>query len=240
MSVSVCVCVCVRHIIMIDSNCFDKVPNVGSWWNFQRCFWRMIPIIWYHFQVHQELPCPPTLQEETWRTGGILTRFLMLDLDETFTEASEVWSLSYDTTSRFIRNLNILQDSRKRLGGQVESWQGFWCLIFMKLSGKLLLYVHFHLRPSPGALGTSTSSKTPRRDSEDRWTSGSLSRPRLSSKSLLGVLEDVEVPDTHGDGLREASMKVLWRLDVRKQVKTSPVLQVSSWSLWGHGCSWRT
>ena len=28
-------------------------------------------------------PCPPGLQEETWRTGGVMTWFLMSDLDET-------------------------------------------------------------------------------------------------------------------------------------------------------------
>ena len=42
-----------------------------------------------HLQVRQEPPCPPKLQEETWRTGGILTGFLMLNLDENLTEASE-------------------------------------------------------------------------------------------------------------------------------------------------------
>ena len=105
----------------------DRVSDVRSWWNFHRSFWSIIPIIWHHLQVHQESPHPPRLQGETWRTGGVLTRFLILDLDKTFAEASEVWSLSYDTTSRFIRNLHILQDSRKRLGGQVEPWQGFCC-----------------------------------------------------------------------------------------------------------------
>ena len=166
------------------SRSLDWVCDVGSWWNLHRSFWSMIPIIW-HLQVHQETPCPPRLQGETWRTsgaltndttsriirnlhnlqdsrerlggqvepwqsfccfqvyqepphpprlqgetwrkGGVLTGFLMLDLDETFTKASEVWSLSYDTTSRFIRILHILQDSRKRLEGQVEPWQGFCC-----------------------------------------------------------------------------------------------------------------
>ena len=36
------------------------------------------------FQVLQEPPHPPRLRGETWRTGGVLTVFLMLDLDETF------------------------------------------------------------------------------------------------------------------------------------------------------------
>ena len=30
------------------------------------------------------------LQGETWRTGGVLIGFVMLDLDETYAEASEV------------------------------------------------------------------------------------------------------------------------------------------------------
>ena len=32
---------------------------------------------------------PPRLQEETWRTGRVLTWFLMSDLNETFIEASD-------------------------------------------------------------------------------------------------------------------------------------------------------
>ena len=49
--------------------------------------------------------------------------------------------------------------------------------------------------------------KLPLKFHED-WTSGSLSRLPLSSKSLPGVLEDMEVPDTHGDGLYEIFMKM--------------------------------
>ena len=100
----------------------DRVCDVGSRWNFHISFWMMIPIIWHQLQVHQEPPCPPRLQEETWRTGGVLTGFLMLDLDETFTEASEGWPLSSDTNSRFIRNLHVFQHSMKLLGGQGEFW----------------------------------------------------------------------------------------------------------------------
>ena len=33
--------------------------------------------------------CPPRLQEETQRTGGVLTGFSLSDSDETFTEAFE-------------------------------------------------------------------------------------------------------------------------------------------------------
>ena len=40
-----------------------------------------------YIQLHQDHPCPPRLQEGTWRIGGDLMRFLMLDLDETFRKA---------------------------------------------------------------------------------------------------------------------------------------------------------
>ena len=71
--------------------------------------------------VHQEPPHPPRHQEETWMTGGVLTGFLMSNLHETFREASLGCSLPSETITMYIRNLHVLQDSRKRLGGQVES-----------------------------------------------------------------------------------------------------------------------
>ena len=55
------------------------------------------------------------------RMGGVLTWFLMSDLDETFTKTSDGCSLASDTISRSIRNVHVLLDSGKRLGGQVES-----------------------------------------------------------------------------------------------------------------------
>ena len=90
----------------------------------------IIPIIWHHLQVHQEPSHPPRLQGETWRTGGVLTGFLMSNLDETFREASLECSLPSETITRCVRNLHFLQDPRKRLGGQVESWQASWGPIF--------------------------------------------------------------------------------------------------------------
>ena len=50
--------------------------------------------------------------------------------------------------------------------------------------------------------GTSTSSKTPRRDLEDRRGLNRLPDVHLSSESLPGVLVDVEDPDAPDDGLR--------------------------------------
>ena len=89
----------------------DRVPEVGSWYNFHRSFQWMLPHVWHYLQVHQKSPCPPRLQKETKRTGGVLTGFLKLNLDVTFTEASYGCSLLSDTISRFIRNLHVLEGS---------------------------------------------------------------------------------------------------------------------------------
>ena len=66
-------------------------------------------------------PCPLGLQEETWRTGGVLTWFLMPDLDETFTDTSDECSLPSDTISGSIRKIHVLLESRKRGGGQEKT-----------------------------------------------------------------------------------------------------------------------
>ena len=50
-------------------------------------FLKDAPLHLHQLQVHQEQLYPPRQQEE--RTGGVLTWFLMSDLDETFTETSD-------------------------------------------------------------------------------------------------------------------------------------------------------
>ena len=132
----------------------DKVSDVRSWWNFHRSFWSIIPIIWHHLQVHEDSPYPPRLQEETWRTGGALTGFLLFpsfsgtstssktpgrDLEDRWSldKVSDVrswwnfhksfWSMIPIIRHHLQFHHHILQDSRKRLGEQVEPWQGFCC-----------------------------------------------------------------------------------------------------------------
>ena len=105
-----------------------------------KLIWLLILTFTYHIQHHQEPPCPPRLQEETWRTGWALMRFLLMDIDEIFRKASLLYCLTSDTIKKVVRNLHVLQDSRKRLGGQAESWWGFCCRILMKFSGKHLYY----------------------------------------------------------------------------------------------------
>ena len=77
----------------------------------------------HHLQVHQDRPGPPRLQEETLMIGVVLTSFLMLDLDETFSKASLGYFEYPDTisSSSSIKNITVLQDSRKRLGENLES-----------------------------------------------------------------------------------------------------------------------
>ena len=53
--------------------------------------------------------------------GEVLTSFLMLDLDETFSKASLGYFENPDTISSSIKNICVLHDSRKRLGGYMES-----------------------------------------------------------------------------------------------------------------------
>ena len=118
--------------------------------------------------AYQEHPSPARLQEETWRIGRVLTSFLMMDLDETFCKASLGYFEYSDPISISIKNIPVLQDSRKRLGGYMESWQACWCLILMKLSVKLPRYILSPLNPPLSPSRTSLSSKAPGRDLDDR------------------------------------------------------------------------
>ena len=72
-------------------------------------------------QFHQEPSSPPRCQEETLMIGVVFTSFLMLDLDETFSKASLGYFEYPDTISSSTNDIPVLQGSRKRLGGQVES-----------------------------------------------------------------------------------------------------------------------
>ena len=47
--------------------------------------------------------------------------FLLMNLDEIFTKASLLYSLTFDTIKKVVRNVLVLPDSKKRLGGQGES-----------------------------------------------------------------------------------------------------------------------
>ena len=74
----------------------------------------------------------------------------------------------FDTNSKCLRNIHVLQDSRRRLGGQEESWQAFCQPINFKLARNIPGDSSTLLTPSPSVSGTSMSSKTPGGHLEDR------------------------------------------------------------------------
>ena len=109
------------------------------WWNIHRNFWRRFLPIWHHLQVNPENPCPPRLLEETWKSGKILTWFQMSDFDETFTKAFDGCSLPSGTTSKFIRNVQVFLDSRKRLGWH-RSFHG--CSLIFDTNSQFIRNLH--------------------------------------------------------------------------------------------------
>ena len=85
--------------VVIYSSHFSPFVN-KCWRQFRNCRFKLIEGL--------QSPGPSGMsihvQQETWRIGGVSTGFLILDLGETFTESS-----------KFIRNFDILIESRKRL-----------------------------------------------------------------------------------------------------------------------------
>ena len=62
-----------------DMGSLDRVQDVWSSWNFQGSFIGVALAPWHHFQLCQEPPCPPRIQEETWRTWRDLKEVESLD-----------------------------------------------------------------------------------------------------------------------------------------------------------------
>ena len=115
----------------------------------------------------------------------------------------------------------VLQVCSWSLGGHGGSWRTLWW----------------------SQMEVNIEEKLPWKIQED-WTTETLSRLQLSSKSLLEswrtwrFLTYLVMVSDGSEHPREASLKVSWSLDIKNLVKTPPVLQVSSWSLRGHGGSW--
>ena len=94
----------------------------------------------------------------------------MFNFSKNFREASLWLSLPPRTISRCIRNLHVLKNSRKRHGGQVESWQGSQSSILVKISGKLLYDCLSHLGPSH----VHQEPPSPPRLQEETWMTGGV------------------------------------------------------------------
>ena len=130
--------------------------------------------------------------------------------------------LSRSNNRNPIKTQPVLQVSSWSLGRNGHSWQLFWWCQILKSIIKMLSW-KFH---------QDSSTETP------SWLS-------LSSKSLLGVWEDMDIPDTFlmvsdvKEYNEDALLKISSRSISRNPIMTEPVLQVSSWSLGGHGGSWQ-
>ena len=104
-----------------DRRSLDRLFLNQSSSNLQEIFLGIFQPFQHHLQVCQEHPCPPRLQEETWRTGGVLTGFFSTNHRQTCRELSLVYFNPSNTISKCLRNILVLQDSWKKLGGQEES-----------------------------------------------------------------------------------------------------------------------
>ena len=67
------------HIGQNSRHCLDRVPDVRSWWNFHRSFWKILWSIWHHIPVHQEFPCPPRLHLSSKSITGVFEDMEILD-----------------------------------------------------------------------------------------------------------------------------------------------------------------
>ena len=116
------------------------------------------------------LPHHPSLQRYTWRIGVVLTGLFMSELNETFSIGSKYIFKLIGVNFTGLRNQPVLQDSRMTLGGKMESWQGYLCQNWMKLSVEVLNTFFNYLLSTLMVTGTNLSSKTPGSDLEDRWS----------------------------------------------------------------------
>ena len=132
----------------------------------------------------------------------------MSTLHETFRETSLGCSLTSEIITRCIRNLKILQESRKRPRGRWshDTENSQWLFLVSRI-GPQEAGQYFTCLPSIFLESLRT------------W--------RFLTH-LVMVSDGREYP-------REASLRVSWRLNLRKQVKTPPVLWISSWLLGGRG-----
>ena len=127
----------------------------------------------------QDFTCPPSFFLESLRTWKILMHLVMVsDGRDHSREASMKVSRSFDIRNP-VKTPPVLQVSSWRLRGHGGSWRTWW---WSQMKENIL-------------------EKLPWKFHED-WTTETLSRLHLSSKSLPGVLEDMEDPDVPGDGLR--------------------------------------
>ena len=159
----------------------QKIPDApGDGVRLKRTSYRSFPESFMkigHEKSCQDSTCPPSLFLESWRTWRFLMHLVMVsDGWEHPKEVSLKVSWILDIRKP-VKTPPVLQVSSWSLGGRGGSWPTlWWSQMEANIQEKLPWKVH------------------------EVWTSETLSRLPLSSKSLPGVLEDMEVPDEEGSG----------------------------------------
>ena len=171
-----------------------------------------------HQKACQDSTCPPSLFLGSWRMWRFLMHLVMVsDGWEHPKEASLKVSWILDIRKP-VKTPPVLQVSSWGLGGCGGSWRTWW---WSQMEGNI-------------------QEKLPWKFHED-WTSETLSRLHLSSKFLPGVLEDMEVPDAPGDGLRwkrtfkRSFPESFIKIGHQKPCQDStcpPSLSLESWRTW--------
>ena len=189
---------------------------------------------WHHFQLCQKPPCPPRLHGKTWR---VLTGFKMFDLSGKI-PVSELQSCScYLGLAIWSHYLDLAIPV-------LRSWSCYLChTILVSLSWSRYLDFVISILPSwshflnltiPVLLSHSLS-----------WScylklAISILLSRSPQSCYLNLTIAILLSQSCYRNPYEASLKVSWRSNILNPVKTPHVLQVSSWSLGGHGGSWQS
>ena len=162
--------------------CTDNPDAPGDVLRWKRTFKRSFSESF--IKIGHQKPCqdstyPQSLSLESWRTWRFLMHLVMVSdgrehSREAFLKVSRRLGIRNP-----VKTPPVLQVFPWSLGGFGDSWWTWrWCHMIGIIIQKLLW--KFHQDP----------------------TSETLSRLHLSSKSLPGVLEDMEIPDETGGGVR--------------------------------------
>ena len=167
---------------------------------------------------------PPNHLFESWRKGKFLMELEVVSMVSGYTKylcESLLKISSRSNIKKLYKDPYIIQLSSWILGGQ-----GCSCLSWRGCQG---------IEISKGRF-TETFIKIQHPEAHQ----DSIYPPRLFLESWrTGMfLMEIEVGSEYSKYPREALQKVSSRSIIRKLVKTLPILQVSSWSLAGEGCSW--
>merc|ERR1712240_858929 len=99
-----------------DRRSLDRLFVNQSSSKLQETFLGMYQPFQHHLKVSQEHPCPPRLQEETWRTEGVLTGFFSTNHCQTCRKYSLVYFNPSNTISKCLRSIQGSRAARFLIG----------------------------------------------------------------------------------------------------------------------------